>query len=221
MELKADVAYQVREELLHISINYNLAGKILGICGPSGSGKTSLLNIICGLRTPVKGAISLDKRILFDSEQDVNIPVHRREIGYVFQDYRLFPHLTVEKNIKYGMSPGKRICSFREVTDLLELSPLLKRKPADLSGGEKQRAALARALMASPRLLLLDEPFSALDPRLREQAAGWIFKISRETALPMLLVTHNRKELFSTADSFIEFSSDGVSTPSKCIGITA
>ena len=153
-----------------LSICEQFSDGITGIFGPSGSGKTSLLHTISGLETPKKGRLVVNNRVLFDSGKGINLPVEKRNIGYVFQEGRLFPHMTVEKNLLYGLKKnGNSNVGFDEVIDLLNLGHLLKSKPSQISGGERQRTALGRSLLSSPEILLLDEPFSAVDTRLRKQ----------------------------------------------------
>ncbi|MCW3807982.1 molybdenum ABC transporter ATP-binding protein [Plebeiibacterium marinum] len=169
---------------------------ITGIFGPSGSGKTSLLQCISGLARPKEGYISVGGRILFDSVKNINIPVSERNVGYVFQEGRLFPHMSVEKNLRYGIKKqaiGK--ISYEEVIDLLGLRHILKSKPHQISGGERQRTALGRTLLSSPDILLLDEPFSAVDMSLRSQILPFIIRIQKLIQIPMLVVSHDIPDL--------------------------
>ena len=162
--------------------------------GPSGSGKTSLLSMIAGLLPPDAGRIVLADRPLFDSVARVNLPPEQRRIGYVFQDHLLFPHRTVEGNLRYGLRRAgkvKRKIEFDRVADVLELRPLLARYPRNLSGGERQRTALGRALLSQPELLLLDEPWSALDDALKHRVLAYLERVQAEFALPTLLVSHD------------------------------
>ena len=177
-------------------IHQTFSDGITGIYGPSGSGKTSLLQAISGLALPKSGHISIDKRTVFDTKRKINIPVEKRNIGYVFQEGRLFPHMTVEKNLLYGQKKEKnRKVGFREVVDLFNLSHLLKSKPWQISGGERQRTALGRSLLSSPDILLLDEPFSAVDTRLRDQILPFILKIQQKVQVPILVVSHDLPDL--------------------------
>ncbi len=169
---------------------------ITGIFGPSGSGKTSLLQSISGLTTPKSGRITIGGRVVFDSEKKINIPVNKRNIGYVFQEGRLFPHMTVEKNLLYGLKKTEhKKVSFDEVVELLNLSHLLKSKPAQISGGERQRTALGRSLLSSPDILLLDEPFSAVDMSLRNQILPFIIRIQQKVNVPILVVSHDLPDI--------------------------
>ncbi|MFC2089812.1 molybdenum ABC transporter ATP-binding protein [Bacteroidota bacterium] len=169
---------------------------ITGIFGPSGSGKTSLLHAISGLAKPVGGSIIINERILFSAEKRINIPVEKRNIGYVFQEGRLFPHLNIEKNLRYGLKKGiMPKIGFNEVVDLLELKDILNSKPARVSGGERQRTALGRSLLSSPDILLLDEPFSAVDTNLRKQILPFIIRIQQRYNIPILVVSHDLPDL--------------------------
>lgn len=169
-----------------------------GLSGPSGSGKTSLLEVIAGLRPAAGGRVVLNNRILADSSQKTFVPPWLRKIGYVPQDHALFPHWTARQNLfasdRFSATPTDAAHA-RTVIDLLELEPLLTRFPRTLSGGEKSRLALARALMSRPELLLLDEPFAHLDDRLRDRAIGYLRAASAEFNLPLLLVSHSATEL--------------------------
>ncbi len=179
-----------------VIISESFSDGITGIFGPSGSGKTSLLHSISGLATPESGCIKIGDRVVFDSEKKINIPVNKRNIGYVFQEGRLFPHMTVEKNLLYGLKKtAHKKVSFNEVVELLNLGHLLKSKPAQISGGERQRTALGRSLLSSPDILLLDEPFSAVDMSLRNQILPFIIKIQQKVQVPILVVSHDLPDI--------------------------
>jgi len=169
---------------------------ITALVGPSGCGKTTTLRLIAGLLRPSSGRIQLEDQVLFDPSRGINLPPERRSLGLVFQDYQLFPHLTVEQNLRYGLARnlGAKI-DFAHLVKILELGPLLAARPRSLSGGEKQRTAIGRAILRSPRLLLLDEPLSALDPKLRESISGYLQRIIGEYKLPTLLVTHDPQSI--------------------------
>ena len=180
-----------------------LHGGAIGVCGPSGSGKSTLLALLAGLLRPNYGLLRLDDEVLVDTERRIFVPAWRRHIGLVFQDGQLFPHLNVRRNLLYGhdrLAAGERHFTLDTVLELLEIGPLLERRPALLSGGERQRVALGRALLYSPRLLLLDEPLSSLDDRLKQQILPFLKRVRDETRIPMLYVSHSRAEVDYLAD---------------------
>jgi len=176
----------------------------LALVGASGGGKTTLLNMVAGLETPEAGFIAIGGTVLFDSELGLNLPPRKRRIGYVFQEPRLFPHYTVAGNLRYGASlapPGDALIGFDELVAWLGIRPLLDRRPAKLSGGEKQRVAIGRALLSRPRALLLDEPLSALDPARREDIMRLIGELIDRFRLPMILVSHRLDEVDRLAET--------------------
>lgn len=186
----------------NVVIHERFSDGITGIFGPSGSGKTSLLKAISGLALPKFGNISIGNRTIFNSEKKINLQVDKRNIGYVFQEGRLFPHMSVEKNLLYGMKKHTdRKVNFNEVVELLNLRHLLKSKPSQISGGERQRTALGRSLLSSPDLLLLDEPFSAVDARLRNQILPFIIKIQQKVEIPILVVSHDLSDLLKLTNT--------------------
>jgi molybdate transport system ATP-binding protein len=167
------------------------------LSGPSGSGKTTILSILAGLRRPDRGRIRLDSTVLFDSAASVDLPPESRRIGYVFQDYLLFPHLSVRRNLLYGWRrrpDDARPPSLERVVEVLQLNDTLDRLPHTLSGGQRQRVALGRALLCGPRLLLFDEPLASVDEELRQRVLGYIEQVLREWDIPTLYVTHNAAE---------------------------
>jgi molybdate transport system ATP-binding protein len=173
-------------------------GRTLAICGPSGAGKTTLLTIVAGLLRPNAGRIVIDGIVFLDTARGVDLAPRRRRIGYVFQESRLFPHLNVEQNLLYGEKftpPARRLIDFNAVTSLLGLAPLLARRPDNLSGGEKQRVAIGRALLASPSLLLMDEPLAALDDARRRDILSYIEKMRAAFAVPIIFVSHRVSEV--------------------------
>ena len=179
--------------------------EVLVLFGPSGSGKTTVLRCIAGLIRPDAGRIVLGGRVFFDSAMRVFLPPKDRGIGYVFQEYALFPHMSVEKNILYGVkkSGEESQTLFFDLIDVLNISYLLRRRPGQISGGEKQRVALARALMAEPKLLLLDEPLSALDRSIRLELQDLLLELKRRWKIPFILVTHDMEEAERMGDRIL------------------
>lgn len=175
-----------------------LDAPVTAVVGASGAGKSTLLALLAGLLTPAQGRIVLADRVLVDTHQRIFVPPHQRHIGLLFQDARLFPHLDVRQNLLYGwqrLTPAQRRYSLDAITAMLDIGALLTRRPQQLSGGERQRVALGRALLYSPQLLLLDEPLSALDPRLKAQILPFLLRVRDETGIPMLYVSHSRDEI--------------------------
>ena len=181
-------------------------GGVTALFGSSGAGKTTLVNMIAGLIAPDHGRIVLDQATLFDSSSGTNVPVHRRRIGYVFQEGRLFPHLTVAGNLDYG----RRMCALapdpvemKRIVSLLDIGHLLDRRPGKLSGGERQRVAVGRALLMRPRLLLLDEPLASLDEARKREILPYFERLRDEARVPMVYVSHNAAELARLATSVV------------------
>lgn len=176
---------------------------ITGVFGPSGAGKTTLLRVTGGLERPSRGIVRLNKQVLFDSENHVNMPPHRRKIGYVFQEDRLFPHLTVKQNLLFGWNRKTARVNVDEVSGLLDLSPFMDKKPSKLSGGQRQRVALGRALLTSPDLLLLDEPFSNLDYPIRHEIIRFLLRLHRQLHIPMLVVSHELPDILRLTQNLV------------------
>jgi molybdate transport system ATP-binding protein len=176
------------------------------VFGASGAGKTTLLELIAGLRRPDVGRIEVDGELLTDVSDRRFVPPERRSIGYVPQDGALFPHLSVRANLLYGRSPDRPApagLNFARVTDVLEIGALADRAPADLSAGERQRVALGRALLAAPRLLLLDEPLAGLDHPLRERLLPYLARVHGEFAIPLVYVTHSPDEVMALCSDVV------------------
>ena len=193
-----------------LDVRFSVApGGITALFGRSGAGKTSTVNVIAGLRRPDSGRIVLDGQTLFDSNSGVDVPPERRRIGYVFQEGRLFPHMTVAANLRYGMrrtaATGRRI-DFDHIVALLGLSDLLGRHPARLSGGEKQRVAIGRALLTCPRLLLMDEPLASLDAQRKGEILPFIERLRDDLKIPVVYVSHLMEEIVRLADTVVLLS---------------
>ncbi|EAQ64132.1 molybdenum ABC transporter, ATP-binding protein [Marinomonas sp. MED121] len=172
------------------------------IYGPSGAGKTSLINMISGLMTPDMGKIKFADTVLFDSHKGINVKTYKREIGYVFQDARLFPHLNVKQNLFYASKATANDESNRLIK-LLGLATLLKRMPNTLSGGERQRVAIGRALLSKPKLLLLDEPLASLDTEKKKELLGYFKQVVKQLNIPILMVSHDESEAMTLADNLV------------------
>jgi molybdate transport system ATP-binding protein len=202
--LRVDISKQLGE--FSIEAAFTSEGRVTGLFGASGAGKTSLINMIAGLLRPDRGVIALDGETLDDMAAGVHVPPHRRRIGYVFQDARLLPHLNVRQNLDYGRrmnrladGPAQRA----RVTDLLDIGSLLNRRPGQLSGGERQRVALGRALLAQPRLLLLDEPLGSLDEERKVEILPYLVRLRDEAGVPMVYVSHDASEMRQLATSIV------------------
>jgi molybdate transport system ATP-binding protein len=180
------------------------AGTIVALTGPSGAGKTTLLRLIAGLVKPGSGRIAMGENVWLDTSRRLFVPPQERKTGLVFQDYALFPHLTVRQNVAFGLDKGEDPAQVDELLHEVELTQLAHQKPYQLSGGQQQRVALARALVRRPRLLLLDEPLSALDRSMRQRLQDFILKLHQRYQLTILLVTHDLAEIFRLADQVVE-----------------
>jgi molybdate transport system ATP-binding protein len=195
MSFDVDVSKTLGDRI--IEARFVVPGGLTVLRGVSGAGKTSVLNMVAGLLTPDRGHVAVNGDTLFDAAKGANLPTHRRRLGYVFQDGRLFPHLRVRANLLYGYrlaAPEERWMNLDEVVAFLGIAPLLDRWPRSLSGGEAQRVALGRALLSGARALLLDEPLASIDPARRSEIIDAILRIRDELKLPMLYVTHDPAE---------------------------
>lgn len=187
--------------VLPMEVDFTLSGKsIMALTGPSGAGKTTLLRQIAGLTFPETGCISFGSEQWLDSTANVQVPAQQRHIGFVFQDYALFPNMTVRQNLSFALPKNGNPEMIDELLDLTGLMQLAARKPHQLSGGQQQRVALARALVRRPKLLLMDEPFAALDPAMQQQLQDLLLKLHRESPFSIILVTHDMGEIFRLAD---------------------
>ena len=194
--LSVDVEKRLGE--FQIAAKFQTTGGATALFGPSGAGKTSIINMIAGLLKPDRGRIALDDTVLFDSNTRIDLPAHRRRIGYVFQEGRLFPHLSVAQNLDYGrwMSGLPVDQAERErIIALLNIGALLTRRPRHLSGGERQRVALGRAVLMKPRLLLLDEPLASLDRERKLEILPYLARLHDEAKVPMIYVSHQAGEI--------------------------
>ena len=196
-----------------LGARFESAGGITAVFGPSGAGKTTLVNAIAGLIAPDRGRIAIDGTVLFDSERRINLAPHRREIGYIFQEGRLFPHLSVSRNLDYGRrmrglpEDAKQL---ERIVSLLDIGHLLERRPGKLSGGERQRVAIGRALLARPRLLLLDEPLASLDAARKREILPYLERMRDEVGVPMVYVSHQAAELRRIATSVVRLEAGRV-----------
>ncbi|NIR48037.1 molybdenum ABC transporter ATP-binding protein [candidate division KSB1 bacterium] len=202
--LKITAKKQIAE--FRLDLDLQIESSFTALFGPSGSGKTTTLNLIAGLTQPSDGEIVLDERILFSKSQRINLPPQKRNVGYIFQESRLFPQLTVRKNLMFGLRYTAytiRKFRFNEIAEVAGVLPLMDRRTGDLSGGEKQRVALARALLASPDYLLMDEPLAALDMTTRLAFLNFLKNVHRQFRLPILYVSHDLANVLNFADHVI------------------
>jgi molybdate transport system ATP-binding protein len=187
-----------------LQARFQTDGRVTALFGPSGSGKSTVLALIAGLLRPLQGRIRLGERLLVDTATGVWLPAEQRRVGVVFQDLRLFPHLTVRQNLRFGSGRrGALSIPFARVVQILELEELLERKPHALSGGQQQRVALGRALLHGPDLLLLDEPLTSLDAPLKERILTYLERVFAEWRLPTLLVSHDPAEVRRLASQVV------------------
>lgn len=199
-----------------LALDQTIAGERIGVFGPSGSGKSTLASLVAGLERPDSGTIVLDGETLFDSSRGINLPPERRRIGMVFQNASLFPHLSVRDNLLYGQKRTPtmlRNIDLESVAAALGLEDLLQRGVAKLSGGERQRVSLGRALLACPRLLLMDEPLSALDDTRRFQIIPYLKSVSERFAIPYLYISHSLVEMRLLTEKVVAVSRGSISAP--------
>jgi len=198
-----DVAVERRLGDTVVTCAFQTGGGLTALFGPSGAGKTSVLNMVAGLLKPDAGHVAVGGEVLFDSATGVDLPVQARRAGYVFQDARLFPHLRVRANLAYGMR-GEGLMTLEDAAQFLGIAHLLDRWPRSLSGGEAQRVAIGRALLSTPRFLLMDEPLTGLDRARREDVLRVIERLRDEVGLPILYVSHDRAEVERLATTIVE-----------------
>lgn len=204
MTLRIDVT--ARAGGFTLAADFASAGPVTTLFGRSGAGKTTIVNLIAGLTRPDRGVVAIDDDVLVDTSRNVFVPAHRRRIGYVFQDGRLFPHMSVHANLTYGRRfthAAQRWADLPAIVDLLGIAGLLDRRPTGLSGGEKQRVAIGRALLASPRLLLMDEPLASLDETRKADLLPYIERLRDKMGLPIVYVSHSIEEVARIADTLV------------------
>ena len=194
---------------------------VIALFGRSGAGKTTLVNLIAGLDRPDSGRIEIGGTTLFDSARGIDLAPEQRRLGYVFQDARLFPHYSVEGNLRYGMGSGDSAVDFDQVVDLLGLGDLLARRPHHLSGGEGQRVAIGRALLANPRLLLMDEPLASLDAPRKDEILDFIERLRDRLNIPIVYVSHIMEEVVRLADHVVVLSAGRVAAVGTVEDITS
>jgi molybdate transport system ATP-binding protein len=205
--LEVDIEHRLGA--FELDIHFRSGRGLTALFGRSGAGKTSIVNVIAGLVRPERGRIVVDGSVLIDTERGIKVPAHRRRVGYVFQEDRLFPHLTVRQNLLFGRwfaigsTPAARL---DDVVDLLGIGALLDRRPARLSGGEKQRVAIGRALLASPRLLLMDEPLASLDAARKDEILPYIERLRDQAGVPIVYVSHAVAEVTRLASTIVLIS---------------
>jgi molybdate transport system ATP-binding protein len=211
------LAVDVDKELgaLKFAVRFEAAGGVTALFGPSGSGKTTVINMIAGLLKPDRGSITLDGSVLYDSAAGIDLPPYRRRIGYVFQDGRLFPHMSVRQNLNYGrrLSGQPRAeteAEFARVVAMLDIGRLLDRRTRLLSGGERQRIAIGRALLMRPRLLLFDEPLASLDGGHKREILPYLIRLRDEASVPMVYVSHTAAELRRIATQVVRLDAGRV-----------
>lgn len=194
---------------------------ITALFGHSGAGKTTILKMLAGTLSPAEGRIAIGDHVLFDRAKGINLPPEKRRIGYVFQDARLFPHLSVRRNLTYALWAGRRTPGrpFDEVVALLGIAPLLERKPSTLSGGERQRVAIGRALLSNPALLLFDEPLSSLDHAKRQEILPYIERLRDESHMPIIYVSHEIDEVARLADTLVVLAAGRVVAKGPAVSV--
>ena len=199
------VSLQHAFDAFELDVAFELPAGVTALFGPSGAGKSSVIKAVAGLMRPDRGVIRAGDQVLLDTDKGINLPPHRRRIGCVFQDDRLFPHLTVRQNLSYGrwFSPDKGGVSFDQVVAMLGIAPLLARRPQTLSGGERQRVAIGRALLSNPQILAMDEPLAALDEARKAEILPYLEHLRDQTQIPILYVSHSVSEITRLAGTVV------------------
>ena len=226
MGISIDIDHRLGD--FHLRASFACEGRLTALFGQSGSGKTSIVNAIAGLLRPARATIVVDGVTLSDTRSGLFVPTHRRHIGYVFQEARLFPHMNVQQNLLYSQwfggrkaSPG---ASFETVVDMLGVGPILRRYPSHLSGGEKQRVAIGRALLSHPRLLLMDEPLASLDDARKQEILPYIERLRDKAGIPIIYVSHSPAEVGRLADFVVVLEAGRVSfagAPQQALALSA
>ena len=201
-----EVEIEERVGDFHLDVAFRADAPVVGLFGRSGAGKTTLVSAIAGIGKPSRGCVRINGDVLFDSSRGIDVPAERRRVGYVFQDALLFPHLDVLGNLNYGhrlRQVSERVIAQDHVIELLGLSGLLQRRTRTLSGGEKQRVAIGRALLAQPRILLMDEPLASLDAARKAEILDYIERLRADLAIPIVYVSHSVTEITRLADTVV------------------
>ena len=207
IELNFTKALYTADGIINLKVNKEInKGDFLTLFGKSGSGKTTLLRILAGLETPQSGKIVVDKEIWFDSSKKINLPPQKRNVGFVFQDYALFPNMSVRKNLEFALRNKNEIKKIDQILEIMEIKNLSNMKPELLSGGQKQRVALARTLMTNPKILLLDEPLSALDTTMRLKLQDELKLIHQKFNITSILVSHDISEIFKLSNRVLKIN---------------
>ncbi len=212
MGLRVDIAGQIGQ--LDINVEFDAPVGVTALVGPSGAGKSTVLNAIAGLWQPKRGTVRLGERLLLNTNAGIDIPPEERRIGAVFQRPLLFPHMSVERNLRYGIARG---ADFAAVIELLDLGQLLSRMPRNLSGGEAQRVSIGRALLSKPKLFLLDEPMTGLDDARRAALMPYLLSLCETLTVPIVYVTHKTDELAQIAQQVVPMEA-GRSEPALPVG---
>jgi len=200
---QVEVEFYKQMESAELAVNFTVPAQgITAIFGRSGAGKTTIINAISGLLVPDRGKININGMTLYDSQDKRNVAVEKRNVGYVFQESRLFPHFSVQRNLNYGVKKPDNLY-FEEIVGLLDLKELLNRYPRDLSGGEKQRVAIGRALLSKPDILLMDEPLASLDLPRKREVMPFLEKLAQRICIPILYVSHSLNEILRLADHLV------------------